>query len=222
MQTESDELAELEMQLSRPYGAKGLEVAEMMNASNAGMIAATISTLDLASGQHVLELGHGNCSHLALLLEQAPDLRYTGLEISELMHAEAIRLNAGEHAAGRACFERYDGAAIPFEDARFDRMFAVNCIYFWPDPRALLNEIFRVLRPGGLAAITYAHKSFMLGLPFVKDRFSLYDDAGFLAVISETRFHPAGMHQELEQVRIKSGALVERPFTVAVVQKTLD
>ncbi len=215
-----NELLEIESQLSRPSGERGLEIADMMNATNIGMTKSTIRELSLQSGNNILELGHGNAGHLAFLLEQAQELRYTGLEIAELMQVEARRLNATATEPGNVRFELYDGKIIPFADEAFDRMLAVNCIYFWPEPKALLREIGRVLKPDGIAAITYAHRSFMQKLPFVQDRFRLYDDAEFTALLAGTPFEILRLHQETEQVRSKAGDLVERPFTVALLRKT--
>lgn len=219
MQSDPSELSALEQQLSHPSGEKGIEVADMMHATNIGMTCATIMQLGLLPEHHVLELGHGNCGHLELLLEQAPRLHYTGLEISETMQQEALRLNAARLAGGNIRFERYDGSRIPFASCSFDRMFAVNSLYFWPEPQALLREIHRVLKPGGLAAITYADKSFMQRLPFVQQRFRLYDDSDFSRLIDANLFAIRRLHREREQIRTKSGDLVERDFSVALLRK---
>ena len=41
------------------------------------------------------------------------------------------------------------GTQLPFENASFDKILAVNVIYFWRDAAAVVKEIRRVLRPGG-------------------------------------------------------------------------
>lgn len=219
MHEKNPELQELEQQLSHPSGAKGIEIADMMNATNIGMTRASILQLNPGNGMAVLELGHGNAGHLGYLLEQAPGLRYTGLEISADMQAEARKRNPSNVENGTARFELYDGEKIPFDNAAFDRMFAVNCVYFWPEPEALLQEVHRVLKPGGLAAITFAHKDFMERLPFVGDRFRLYGHDEFTAMIGRTPFRIDHLHTQLEAVRTKTGDLVERYFTVGVLRR---
>jgi SAM-dependent methyltransferase len=48
---------------------------------------------------------------------------------------------------------------LPFRDATFDLVTAVETHYYWPDLHADMQEIRRVLRPGGaLAVIVEAYK----------------------------------------------------------------
>jgi SAM-dependent methyltransferase len=57
---------------------------------------------------------------------------------------------------------RADVSALPFEDGSFDRAYSVNSVFFWPDPDAAFAEIYRVLRPGGLAVIAAPNVAFTL------------------------------------------------------------
>jgi SAM-dependent methyltransferase len=69
------------------------------------------------------------------------------------MVAEAARFNQGAVARGKAQFHLGSADAMPFAPASFDRVIAVNVIYFWPDPVSPLAAVRRVLRPGGLSVI---------------------------------------------------------------------
>ncbi len=44
---------------------------------------------------------------------------------------------------------------LPFADQSFDFVMAAGIVEYLPDPSALFTEIFRVLRAGGVAAISY-------------------------------------------------------------------
>jgi ubiquinone/menaquinone biosynthesis C-methylase UbiE len=47
-----------------------------------------------------------------------------------------------------------DGAALPFEDASLDAVFANMYLHHCPDPQASIAEMVRVLKPGGRLVIT--------------------------------------------------------------------
>jgi len=49
---------------------------------------------------------------------------------------------------------RYSGARMPFDDATFDTVLSVQVLEHTPDPQALVSEMARVLRPGGLLILS--------------------------------------------------------------------
>jgi ubiquinone/menaquinone biosynthesis C-methylase UbiE len=50
-------------------------------------------------------------------------------------------------------FESGDAESLPFADARFDGVVTRLAIHHFADPQRALGEMFRVLRPGGVAVI---------------------------------------------------------------------
>jgi SAM-dependent methyltransferase len=90
---------------------------------------------------------------LPALLSCADDLSYVGIDIAQTMVADATAFNSEAVAAGLASFQLASAEALPFADQDFDRVFAVNVIYFWPEPARALTEIRRVLRPGGFSVV---------------------------------------------------------------------
>lgn len=209
-----NELKELASQLSRPQGDMGIVVAENMHLNNLNMTLSTVDALDVAEGDLVLELGHGNGSHLDGIFKRKAAFNYSGLEISDLMHAEAIRKNDRLIRAGLASFHLYDGSDIPFEDRHFNKIFTVNTLYFWKDPEAFLNELYRITAPHGVLCIGFAWKSFMETLPFTAFGFSLYDEAGIRSLVGSSAFTLHDLINHKEKVIIKGGEEVERDYAV--------
>lgn len=216
---ENDELKEIAAQLRQPSGEKGTAMAQMMHETNIGMTKNAIANLQLANGDKVLELGHGNCGHLDYLLEQATNLRYNGLELSELMNKEAQDSHRELIAQGQASFSLYDGLTIPFPDHHFDKIFTVNTVYFWSQPHALIAEIYRVLKPGGKCCITFANSDFMETLPFTQFGFELYSIQRMEDLAASTPFQIVRLDEQQEQVKTKAGDWVERQFNTIVLQK---
>lgn len=90
---EEKDLKILAQNLANPQGEKGIQIGEMMHATNIGMTLESIHSLLIEDSEHILEIGHGNAGHLKSFLKIAKDLKYTGIDISETMHHEAENLN---------------------------------------------------------------------------------------------------------------------------------
>lgn len=193
---ENDELKEMAAQLRQPSGENGIAMAHMMNETNMGMTKNAIKNLQLEAGDHVLELGHGNCGHLAYLLEQAPNLHYDGLELSELMNQEAQASHPEFVAKGSANFSLYNGLKIP-----------------------LIAKIYRVLKPQGKCSITFADSNFMEALPFTQFGFELYSIKKMEDLVASTPFQIIRIDEQTENVRTKMGDWVERKFNTIVLTK---
>jgi SAM-dependent methyltransferase len=217
--TSKVELEELAAQLRQPHGAEGIAVANMMNESNIGMTRHSIDRLNILERDHILELGHGNCSHLPYLLKQQHNLTYSGLEVSELMSSEAQRMNKAFMSTNQVLFHLYDGINIPFQTNSFDKIFTVNTIYFWINPELLLTELYRVMKQNGILNITFAQKSFMQNLPFTQFGFELYDNEKITRLIDKTPFEVVDSDTQTEAVKTKTGELIERDFTTISLGK---
>lgn len=215
-----EDLKSLAKQLRKPTGDAGIEVAKLMNEGNIEMIKAAIEALQLKFGQSVLELGPGNADHLKIILDQAEYLNYFGVDISETMKTEAERINAKYIELRTAFFALYDGTNLPFKEKTFNAVLTANTIYFWEKPAELLNEVYRVLKPGGRFTIAYGQKDFMKTLPFVKHGFQLYNDKDIKALVATSGFEIEEIQHKEDDAISKTGEKVRRQFGVAVLVKT--
>lgn len=211
---DEDQLKQLAGQLSHPEGQLGLDVAEEMHRSNLGMTKSAIGALALHAGDQILEIGHGNAAHLEHLFSLAPELSYTGLEISETMHTAAVVMNADLAKQEMLRFQLYEGVKIPFSDACFSKIFTVNTVYFWQNPGDFAREIARVLHPEGKFALAFAQRSFMEKLPFTRFGFQLYDTADLRGILEKSGMNVEAMEDFEEEVRARSGEKVTRKYTV--------
>lgn len=214
-----EELQAIASQLKHPTGEKGIEMGNMMNETNINMTRHSIQNLHIESGNTILELGHGNAGHVAFIFDQAENIKYYGLEMSELMFQEARQINRNFVSQKQAFFSIYDGTEIPFEDNLFNKVFTVNTIYFWQEPEKLLSEIYRVLQPKGILCITFAEESFMKQLPFTQFEFELYSTEKAEKLIEKTSFKIINKETLTEKVKSKTGELVDRAFTNLVLEK---
>jgi ubiquinone/menaquinone biosynthesis C-methylase UbiE len=105
---------------------------------------------DLAPGSQVLEVAPGP-GYFAIELAKLGAYRITGLDISRTF-VEIARDNARE--AGVAVkFRLGDAAKMPFGDGTFDFLLCRAAFKNFTEPLRALQEMHRVLAPGGRAAI---------------------------------------------------------------------
>jgi len=100
-------------------------------------------------GERVLDVGCG-CGVDVLVAARlcGPEGFAAGVEFSPEMAARA-RANARASGTANAGIARGAAEELPFEDARFDRVFSSGVYNLVVDKPRALREAWRVLRPGG-------------------------------------------------------------------------
>jgi SAM-dependent methyltransferase len=104
-------------------------------------------TLQLTPASCVLEIGCGSGGY-ALQVATVAGCSIVGVDINEAGIRNAYTLALARDLADRVSFEQCDiSKPLPFPDATFDAAFANDVLCHIPGRPALLEEIFRVLKP---------------------------------------------------------------------------
>lgn len=111
------------------------------------LAARAVDSLPDVTGRRVLDVGCGP-GHYSLALEA----RGAMVAAVELSHAQ---LCGGAHLPRGPVVG--DARSLPFPDATFDAVLCSNMLEHTPDPLIAIDEIERVLRPGGWAYLSWTN-----------------------------------------------------------------
>lgn len=111
-----------------------------------------LSEIEPQSGETVLDISCGTglvTIPVAQIVQ--PGGLVTGIDLSEGMIEEA-KSRAAEHGIDNVTYLRMDAEVIDFPDNTFDLVICSLGLMYFPNPDKALEEIYRVLNPGGRAA----------------------------------------------------------------------
>lgn len=102
-----------------------------------------MKVLEIATGTGLIALNIASCVQSVEAIDFAPKM---------------IEAAKKKKAPANVRFSVADATALPFEDNRFDAVIISNALHIMPNPERVLENIRRVLKPGGLLiAPTFSH-----------------------------------------------------------------
>jgi len=101
----------------------------------------------------VLEIGSGPGELALEIARRLPGSDVVGVDLAEAMIQTAVARAREAQLDGRVRFVLADAAAIPLVDGSIDVTVSTLSLHHWADPATVFVEIWRVLRPGGIALI---------------------------------------------------------------------
>ena len=171
-------------QLRNPSGLGGRLIARLMAFANRQPNWIAIDALKIAPSDTVLELGFGPGSAIRTLNSMVPHGRILGIDHSATMLAQASRYNRRAIRTGRVQLQQGRFDALPWGSDTFDKILAVNVVYFFRADAAEIREARRVLRPGGMMAIYATHKSAMARWKFCcPETHHVFDEHDLLTLV---------------------------------------
>ena len=126
--------------------AAGQRHVDALKTGTADLYLDLLERYGLAGGARLLEVGSGQGDFLARA--QARGMEVTGVEYSE--HANGV---AAGKLGGQGRVLRGEVGDVPSSDGPFDVVAASDVIEHVRDPAAFLDDVYRLLKPGGLVFV---------------------------------------------------------------------
>lgn len=122
------------------------------------MLTVDFDRLGLLPGERVLDLGCGAGRHSFAMYRRGADVVALDADADELAGVgemfAAMRAEGQVPATAEADVKEGDALELPFADGEFDRIVAAEILEHLPDDLRAIDELVRVLRPGGTVAVT--------------------------------------------------------------------
>ena len=150
-----------------------------------------------ASGTRLLELGCGPGFYACRLSAEYPDLRTTGVDLSETLIRRA-ESRAAARQLSNCNFQHADAHSLPYPSASIDCIVVSRLFLIVPDKEGIVREIFRVLKPSGRCFIAEPTSGFRTRLPLA-----------FMWLLARLTTSPAGKYREPQQADVMSPAAFE-------------
>jgi ubiquinone/menaquinone biosynthesis C-methylase UbiE len=140
-------------QAMRPHGFWGGVRSWFMDRRNADTHDVALARLEVNAADAILEIGFGTGRLLKKVAKKAREGFVAGIDPSELMLHKAEKRTWRFRRNGRVELKWGEASLLPWPDAKFDKVAALDCFQFWGDPARAIAEVRRVLKPGGLLVL---------------------------------------------------------------------
>lgn len=112
------------------------------------------STVDFSMCRNVLEIGCGVGAQSEILLRRFPNINLSSIDfMNEQIRAAKKHIEDFKIFNSRWNIQQMDAEHLQYEDQSFDGVFICWMLEHTKNPLLVLNEAFRVLKPGGLIVV---------------------------------------------------------------------
>ncbi len=196
-----------------PRGRDGRIIAEQMNQNHEPLTMWGLAKVKIASGDVILDVGCGGGKTVNTLAQSAPKGKVFGIDHSEDMVDYSKKMNKELIDQNRVQIIQGSVMKMGFPNDYFNLVTACETYYFWPNFGDALEEIKRVLKPGG--KLLLVNEMVLDGVFEVEHAKLIAETHVCLIPIEEIR----NVMQSIGFVEVQIFTKSESPWNVVVAQK---
>ncbi len=154
-------------QFKKPFGLLGRFFSKFMEKGNTILYDTIIDDIPENSCR-LLEIGFGPGVGLFKILDKYKNLQVEGVDFSKLMVKKAKKRNKKYIKEGRLTLQFKDIRKNNIEKNIYDRIIALNVIYFWENLNLVFKNIFNGLKNNGIFILCMMKKSDLIKVKFTQ------------------------------------------------------
>jgi len=141
-------------QFSIPKGYLGRIAGNIMAFENKQLNNWTLSLLNIAENDHILEVGYGPGVCMKKILQDYPKVTIHGIDVSQTMKEQAENRLKEYIEDQRARIMLGDIEKKKLSSQQYNKVLSVNNYTIWDRPKKVLEKLYRSMKINGTIAIT--------------------------------------------------------------------
>ncbi|MCR5129458.1 MAG: class I SAM-dependent methyltransferase [Lachnospiraceae bacterium] len=131
-----------------PKGFLGRIMLASMDREHLPMAEWAFTRFEIPREGEIVDIGCGGGYNIKRILSKCTEGKIYGFDISEESVKKARKVNK-DQIGKRVEILQGSVEKMPFDDGQFDLATAFETVFFWPDPKENIHEVYRILKNGG-------------------------------------------------------------------------
>lgn len=189
--------------------------------ANYSLIADELSKIGGFNQGEAIDIGSGLGDLAIEIAKRYPNLKITGLDISQEAVDEATKKASKENLSNLS-FNVVDVHSLPFKDNSFDLVVSHGVMHHLKDLSKVLSEVYRVLKPGAIAYLSDLRRDAPIDtVKEVEKNLPPSQAKGFINSV-QASYTPQELEKILRELKVNNFSITDQVFSKKTIIKNRD